>query len=67
MAKLKTGAKIRIKKQIFIEKDSNFSLDVGEVFTAEAISVTGSAKITKTYGSGVTKKAVVSKAYYERV
>jgi hypothetical protein len=65
--KLKSGGKIRIKKQIFIEKGSNFSLDVGEVFTIEAISVTGSAKVTKQYANGVTKKAVVSKAFYERV
>jgi hypothetical protein len=67
MAKLKAGSKIRIKKQVFIEKGSNFSLDAGEVLTAEAVSVTGAVKVTKSFGSGVTKKAVVSKAFYERV
>jgi hypothetical protein len=67
MAKLKPGAKIRIKKQVFIEKGSNFSLDTGEVFTVESVTVTGAARVTKTYSTGVTKKAVVSKSYYERV
>jgi hypothetical protein len=67
MAKLKPGSKIRMKKQVFIEKGSNFSLDTGEVLTAEAVSVTGAVKVTKTFGSGVTKKAIVSKAFYERV
>ena len=67
MAKLAAGGKIRIKKQIFIEKGSNFSLDVGEVFAIEAISVTGSARVTKKYANGVTKKAVVSKNFYERI
>jgi len=67
MAKLKPGSKIRIKKQVFIEKGSNFSLDAGEVLTAEAVSVTGAVKVSKTYSTGVTKKAVVSKGFYEKV
>lgn len=67
MAKLKVGSKIRIKKQVFIEKGSNFSLDAGEVLIAESIGPTGAARVTKTFGSGVTKKAVVSKSFYERV
>ena len=67
MAKLKPGNKIRIKKQVFIEKDSNFSLDAGEVFPIESVTVTGSVRVTKTFSTGVTKRAVVSKNFYERV
>jgi hypothetical protein len=67
MAKLKVGGKIRIKKQVFIEKGSNFSLDVGEIFTVEALTVTGSVRVTKKYSTGVSKKAVVSKSFYEKV
>lgn len=65
-AKLKIGSRIRIKKQTFIEPQNNFSLDVGEVFTVESITATGAAKITKTFATGVTKKAVISKAFYEK-
>ena len=66
MAKLKVGDKIRIKKQVFVEKGSNFSLDVGEIYPIESLSVTGSVRITKNYSTGVSKKASVSKAYYEK-
>ena len=65
-AKIRVGDRIRIKKQVFIEKGSNFSLDEGEVYSVQFVTATGAVGITKNFKSGVTKKAMVSKGYYER-
>jgi hypothetical protein len=65
-AKIRAGNKIKISKQVSIDKGNKYILAVGETFTAEAVSPMGAVRITKTYPTGEVKKAVVSKAFYAK-
>lgn len=64
--KLRPGGRIRISKQVSIDKENNYVLSVGEEFTAESVSPTGAVRITKTFSTGEVRKAVVSKSFYNR-
>lgn len=65
--KTKPGDRVKIKKQVSIDKDNQYVLSVGEVFTAESVSPTGAIRVTKKFSTGETKKAMVSKEYYSIV
>lgn len=65
--KTRPGDTIQLKGNVFIDKTNNYILSEGERFKVEAITPTGAVRVTKTFSTGETKKAMVSKAYYEKV
>jgi hypothetical protein len=65
--KTRVGDKVKIKKQISIDKGNKYVLSVGETFTAEGVTPTGAIRITKQFSTGELKKAMVSKEYYDKV
>jgi hypothetical protein len=65
--KTRRGSKIKITKQVSIDKSNKYLLSPGETFTAECVSATGAVRVTKTFPTGEVKKAMVSKMYYTKV
>lgn len=66
MAKVKQGDKVKITKNVAVDPEGKFLLEVGEVFTANSVSPTGVITSEKQFSNGVLKRFALSKGYYQK-
>ena len=63
--KIRPGDQIQVSKTVSIDSSNRYLLEAGEVYSIEAVTPTGTVRVTKTFSTGEKKRAMISKTYYK--